>query len=615
MKENAQHFYDQELNKSREELIQTIVIQRMELEELRNYKASNAAALEAMHKEFMHWKNEAIRLQSENKELTKVLADTIEKEKLRTNDIFGRGTEKLSELLGESEVEEIVDEAEAEVVDFCTATSISKRKKESSKTSHGQRSEARGSQKINLDALPQRSRFIYDKDELNRQYGEGKWRIAYWRKKRTLEYPQVTAYCLNTYTPVLSIGLEHCMESVPNPGILPGSCVSPSFLAHVFYERIFKSIPFYRQSVSFKHMGLNISRQNLTGWFTRFSQSVFSLIHCRMKELLLEIPYHQCDETFFKVNKDGRTAGSYSYMWVHRTSELYPCNPIILFCFELTRGTDHLRKFYKDFEGFITCDAYCSYKTLGKEKANVIIICGCMMHLRRRFAESLMLIDKTGLSDEMIESLPETQALRLLSKIYEADEKLKNLPPYDRKKKRGEDVKPLMDEFYSFIEDLSKEADMSSRLKDAVNYALNQKEYIMRFLEDGQIPIDDGATERAIRTFAISKRNSLFCDSMDGAEASAVMYSLSETAKANGANVYLYFRYLLEEIPLRLDDSDLTFLDAMMPWSEEYRRYEKNRLENPLDGYMIGEAGVDIELPRTPRKSKISKDDSFLCTA
>lgn len=102
---------------------------------------------------------------------------------------------------------------------------------------------------------------------------------------------------------------------------------------------------------------------------------------------------------------------------------------------------------------------------------------------------------------------------------------------------------------------------------------------------------------------------------MDGAEASAVMYSLSETAKANGANVYLYFRYLLEEIPLRLDDSDLTFLNAMMPWSEEYRRYEKNRLENPLDGNMIGEAGVDIELPRTPRKSKISKDDSFLCTA
>ncbi|NDO69734.1 transposase, partial [Schaedlerella arabinosiphila] len=123
-------------------------------------------------------------------------------------------------------------------------------------------------------------------------------------------------------------------------------------------------------------------------------------------------------------------------MWVHITSELLNTSPIILFCYELTRGTDHLRKFYQDFQGFITCDAYCSYQVLEKEKQEVITVCGCMMHLRRRFANSLALIDKTGLSEEKIRQLPEAQALILIGKIYDADEALKNLSAEERRIQR-----------------------------------------------------------------------------------------------------------------------------------------------------------------------------------
>ena len=124
-------------------------------------------------------------------------------------------------------------------------------------------------------------------------------------------------------------------------------------------------------------------------------------------------------------------------MWIHRTSELYPGHPIVLFCFELTRGTDHLRKFYEDFAGYITCDAYCSYKTLESEKAEVVQVCGCMMHLRRRFAESLSLIDTQSLTEEIVESLTETKALRMIGQIYEEDERLKDNPPSERKRKRN----------------------------------------------------------------------------------------------------------------------------------------------------------------------------------
>ena len=606
MTPREQEYYNQELNKNREELLLTIVELRMRVDELNSYSISNTDALTAMHKEFSDCKKECDALREENRKLKASLTAVAENEQLRVKDIFGRGTEKLSELLGENPSSEMVDEAETE--DSCNqpepaegADSIrdtTSRKK----TPHGVRSTRPVSEKVDLDQLAQQSRVLLDPDELDQKYGKHNWRIVYWKIKRTVEVPSTAAYCLNTYTPVLSVGLEHTMVSAENPGILPGSFVSSSFLAYVEYQRLFLSLPFYRMSESFKNLGLNISRQTLTGWFIRFAETHFSLVYDRLHEILMTVPYHQCDETFLKVINDGRSAGSFSYMWVHRTSELYPCHPIILYCYELTRGTDHLRKFYEDFRGYITCDAYCSYRVLESEKAEVIRVCGCMMHLRRRFAESLSLIDKKGLAEETVNALPEAQALKKIGGIYEEDEKLKNLDPEERKKKRAEKVRPLVEEFYAYIESLPEDPSMSNRLKDAIGYAENQKEYLCRFLEDGHVPIDDGATERAIRDFAISKKNSLFFDSVNGAKAGAVMYSILETAKANGVNVYLYLLYLLEEITKHLEDTNLDFLDAMLPWSQEYQKYEKSNLKISPDSFILGEPGMKPVLPKTPRK-------------
>ncbi len=125
----------------------------------------------------------------------------------------------------------------------------------------------------------------------------------------------------------------------------------------------------------------------------------------------------------------------------------------------------------------------------------------------------------------------------------------------------------------------------------------------MSVLEDGTISIDDGATERAIRTFAISKRSSMFSTSIEGTEASAVMYSILETAKANHVNVYLYLRYLLEEITKHLDDTNMDFPEAMMPWSQEYLSYENcNQRQLPLNNRIRGVSGEKPVLPKTPRK-------------
>lgn len=602
MDPREQYYYDREQKKSREELLRTVVELLLRWEEQENYRISNTEAVKSMHLQYVDLQKRYEELKAENVSLKEALRATAEKEQLRVKDIYGRRTEKLSDLLDVVAVEEVNDEAQREPIDLAAKTAERKEKKNPTKISYGERSKKKDSQKVDLEQLPQRSRFELNVEDLNHTYGEGNWRIVCWKVKKTIEHPAVTNYCLTTYTPVLSVGLEHEMVALPKKSLLPGSFVSPSFLAYVEYARLFLSLPFYRLSESFKHFGLNISRQTLDGWFLRFAETHFSLVFDKLQEELMHIPHHQCDETFCRVNRDGRRAGSYSYMWVHRSSELYPGPQIILFCFESTRGADHLRKFYEDFRGFITCDAYCAYRVLESEKAEVVRICGCLMHLRRRFANSLALIDKTGLSDEVIDALPETQALKRIGQIYAEDEQLKNLESAERKRLREEKVKPLVDEFYAYIEGLTEDPGWSNRLKDAIGYAKSQKEYLCRFLDDGQIPIDDGATERAIRTFAISKKNSLFCGSPRGAEATAIMYSILETAKANNCNVYLYLRYLLEEITHHMEDTTMGFLDAMLPWAEEYRAYEARCLEMSMDSRLVGTHGKIPKLPKTPKK-------------
>ena len=445
--------------------------------------------------------------------------------------------------------------------------------------------------------------FQLDIANLDQKYGEGNWRIAFWHNHRTLEVNPQSAYVLNTYSPVISVGLEHELYTIKNPGILlRNSIASASLVAYILYQKFFMSLPLYRQEWCFENFGLILSRQTLCNWVIRFSYDLFGPIYDYLKGLMLKIPYHQCDETTLLVNNDGRPAGTKSFLWVHITSELLNTHPIILFCYEMTRRTDHLRKFYADFEGYITCDAYCSYKLLGDENRDVIIICGCMTHMRRRYVQSLALIDKSKLSDAEIMDLPETKALMLIGKIYDADEALKTLSAEKRLEKRKEDVSPLLDEYFEFV-DLIDTADplISNRLLDAVNYSKNQKEFLLMFLKDGNIPIDNGASERHIRAVAIGRKNFLFSDTIDGAEALAIMYTIVETAKANNANAYFYLKYILERMPSYMEDSDTGFLEGMMPWSLEYKEYERT---NTSGVKMEAPPGIYDSKPNSPKKKK-----------
>lgn len=545
--------------------------------------------------------NKIDALEKEVSDLKTVLQLTIDKDKLKERNIFGRSSEKMNDLLNNSTASEIIDE-DANETPSCDEARAKRNRKNIKRIQNSDTTKPRKPKKsLDLSNLPEAIQFLLNVDELNAKYGEGNWRIVHWSESKSVEYPRNTAYVLRTMRPVISVGLEHEMVRIPNKNeFYPGSYVSPSLMAEIVYQKYFLFLPLYRIESEFRNKGLNLSRQTMSNWIMESVNTYLWMVYDYLITLLMNEQYHQCDETTWSVIMDGRPAGSKSFIWLHTTSELCECNPIIIFAYEMTRGTDHLRKFYEDFAGVIVCDAYCSYHVLQKEKEEIIIICGCMMHLRRRFAESLALMDTKNISDEQLDELVEVKALKLIGEIYDADEALKNLSPEERTVRRNTEVRPRVKAFYDYIESLdANDPSLSARCRDAISYPLNQKEYIVRFLEDGHIPLDNGFAERCIKPVALLRNASLFSFSIQGAESSMIVHSLMETAKANGADGYWYIRYLFEFLPSKLDEKDRSFLSSTTPWSEEYKAYEaanRHKVESYRDYDDLAEK------PKTPRK-------------
>jgi len=593
-------------DKSGWELLEILARALDELKEFDAIMIENSRANAAMAKDFMSLVDRCRTMEEEIKKLKTALDKSIHDNQLKTSDIFGRSTEKLSDIVDSPMAKEIVDEdiVEVSVADVAPIDRTSW-KSRNNVFAPNSRKKSPGKRKKDLADLPTVNVYELDINELNRLYGENNWRITYWRAHRSVECIPTTVYEKISYVPVVSVGLEHVLCSTPRGNVLiSNSIASASLTALIFYHKFFLALPIYRQETYFKNLGLTLSRQTMNNWVNRLAMEIFSLVYDKMTRLLMQVEYHQCDETHFQVNKDGREAGTKSFMWVHITSELVKEHPIIVYCFELTRGTNHLRKFYEDFKGYITCDAYISYHILGEENADVIIICGCMMHLRRRFVKSLSLIDTKGLDYDTVEALPETKVLKLIGRIYNEDEPLKTLSAEKRKEMREQRVRPLINELYEYLDSFDvTDPLISDQMRDAIQYARNQKKYICRFLNNGNVPIDDGATERAIRPFAIGRNNWIACDSKVGAETAAIMYTIVETAKANKVNVYYYLRYLLEEVPKHLDDKSLEFLDDMLPWSDKYLLYEKAQTMS-IPKLELKENEYDIR-PKTPRKSDV----------
>lgn len=586
-------------------------MEEMRLRHLENERISTEA-----HIQFSELNAKYTAVLAENENLKKLLQKEIDKNTLKTRSTFGRKTEGFLSMLdaADNPEEEPVDESDTEDREepqerkkrVITFPDRGKKKPEGEKNRESKNGKHEGkSLAHSLDKLPQQLIYDLDVGKLNEQYGEGQWRIAYWHSHRVLMKLDTPYYAQVTYTPVLSVGLEHDLVTIPymNP-LIDKSFVSYTIIADILYRKFVLGLPFYRQARDYMMQDIALTKQTIINWVNTLVPEICTHVHEYMIRLLVGYRYTQSDETFIQVNKDGYGPGHKSYMWVHTSSELLDCPPIIVFCYELTRSTDHLRTYFQEFLGYITCDAYVSYHVLENESDGKILATGCLMHCRRYFAEAFFIRNVAEMSDEKLKSLPETKALLLIREVYQEENKLKEMTAEERLAARKELVAPKLDALFAYVHALDDSEEVfTDRMKKAIQYAVNQENSLRRFLTDGNIPCDNGHVERVIRSYSIGRANWLFADTIDGAKVNAIMYSIVETAKANHANVQYYLQYLFEQIPLRTARGDKDFMADMMPWSEAYREYEKGKLRQQQS--LFGQLFPIPDRPRAPRKKDV----------
>lgn len=354
---------------------------------------------------------------------------------------------------------------------------------------------------------------------------------------------------------------EHMVKADHPKALLHGSLVSPSLGAAIINGKYVNAVPLYRLEQEFQRYGLQITRQNMANWCIRLAEEYLSILYDHLHEELYFYHVIQADETPVLVNHDGRKAGSKSWMWVYRSGHLYQDRQIVLYEYQQTRNASHPREFLKGYDGICVTDGYQVYHTLEKELEE-LTIAGCWVHCRRRFDEALKLIPKP--------SQKESNAFLLMKQIqaiYREEGKLNDLSSDERLKQRQVVIKPLVDAFFAYLKTIN--VSKKDKFGDAVRYARNQEKYLRVFLTDGDVPIDNNASERAIRGFCIGKKNWQMIDTIHGAKSSAIIYSIVETAKANNLKPFDYVQHLLEEIPKHMNDKDCSFLEDLLPWSEK----------------------------------------------
>lgn len=605
MTAKSEDFRQSLAKKSNEEIIQIATVLFCEKEdalikltEFQNASSEMAIQFQQMKEELLGVRSECKALREQNQHLAGIKT-------IQSKELFGRGTEKSEDILnqamkgGSVPSDPLAEDAQESIAENGQPGG---EKILFFKHAAGKRKKAAGKRAQDLSRLPVCKVFDYDINTLNREYGEGNWRFAFWRESPTVEVVRQMTYLKITYTPVISVGLEHSLARIPyENALIPKSIVSPSLLAQIITDKYSLFLPLYRQEHDPGRFGFPLSRQTMSNWILFACHELLLPVYESMCTQLRTFTYQQCDETTYTVIHDGRNAGTKSFIWVHRTSELLEEPAIIVYCYELTRGADHLRNFYADQTEpfFLTCDAFSAYPSFAKESEGSVMLCGCFMHARRRFVDALSVLSPRGLTEEQLRQLPEVKGITLIGEIYHADEPLKVLSAAERQEKRQTDVREKVEAYFDFVNTFDLENPLASeKLKDAIRYSRNQEECLCRFLCDGNIPLDDGATERNIRPVAQGRRNYLFSNTISGAEATVIASTLLETAKANDAEPYFYMKYLLEQMSQHLYNKGNGHLPDMMPWSDAYRNYENIQKQSLADRM----APPGNEKPRTPRK-------------
>lgn len=339
-----------------------------------------------------------------------------------------------------------------------------------------------------------------------------------------------------------------------NP-VIKGGFASPEAVAHIAAQKFVMAVPLYRQEQEWSRRGIDLSRQTMSNWLIKATFDWLEPIYDALKEILCLRSVLHADETTLQVLREpDKPPESKSYMWLYRTSG-DANNPIVLYEYQMDRKAEHPKRFLRNFNGYLHADGYEGYHDLSDN----IKVVGCFARTRRKFDEAVKGLSKKDQSGSIA-----MIGKKFCDKLFSLERDFAELTAEEKFRKRQESSKPVFDEFYKWLGTLNPPP--KTGLNSAVVYARNQREYLERYLEDGSLEISNNRAERSIKPFVVGRKNWLFANTPRGAKASAILYSIIETAKENGLNPYEYLTYIFRNAPNWDIRSNVNNLERLMPW-------------------------------------------------
>ena len=350
-------------------------------------------------------------------------------------------------------------------------------------------------------------------------------------------------------------GEANIVKAARGPALLPGSFASAEAVAHIVIQKFVMYSPLYRLEQEFNRQGLRLSRQTMANWLLNISEKWLRPVYDTLREQLCREPVLHADETTLQVLKEpGRSSTSKSYMWLYRTSGCAK-QSIVLYEYQPTRKAEHAEAFLKGFSGWLHADGYQGYHKLPEN----IRVVGCWAHARRKFDEALQTLPK-----EMQRDAPAVIGECYCPRLFKLEQAFAELTPEERYEKRLEQEKPVLDALLSWANEMQAKTALKSALGRAIHYLLEQWPYLTRYLEDGRLELSNNRAERSIKPFVMGRKNWLFANTPGGAQASAVIYSLIETAKENALDPYRYLLWVLQNAP-QLSETDAAWAEQFTP--------------------------------------------------
>ena len=338
--------------------------------------------------------------------------------------------------------------------------------------------------------------------------------------------------------------------------LLEHSYASASVVTDVITKKYADALPLYRQEQIWKREGVDLKRGTMANWVIQTAGKYLRpFSDAFMQELLKQSVIH-ADETVLQVNREpSRNATEESRIWAYASSKRNE-RQIRYFRYEASRKGACAEEALKGFSGVLVADGYSGYNVVSR-----VTRAGCWAHARRKWLEA---IPREATKENSLAA----RGLEYCSRLFELEREYEQLSDAERRRQRQERSKPIVDEYYAWLETLFKP---SGKLKDAVTYAIRQRQYLCAFLEHGEIEISNNQVENAIRPVVLGRKNWLFSDTPDGAQASAIVFTVLETAKANDLNPEKYIRHLLTVLPERFAHDPKHPIDDLMPWDDGLR--------------------------------------------